>query len=131
MRYGACPNAACLLGCLQKSYLGNLLKMKIIEPHPLTFPCRSNMKLKNMYFFLLKNKQCMVKRCRKLYGERNSLSSILHPFSFPFQRQSLLQVFCVLFWTYTLYLQTHMYGGVGHAVLHLAFVALQHLLNIF
>lgn len=40
------------LSWLQKNHLGNLLTIKVIGPHPLTFPCRSKVGLKNMFFVL-------------------------------------------------------------------------------
>lgn len=68
---------------LQKNYLGSLLKIKI-GPHPLTFPCRSKVGLKNVFFFL-KISNAQHKRCRRLYGKKQLSLSIVHPFpvSFP------------------------------------------------
>lgn len=68
----------------------------------------------------------------------NSPSSILHPLSYLSQRQLFYHFFfCILFQTYTLPLQTCMCGWLGlegriiQTALHLAFVALQHILEIF
>lgn len=39
---------------------GNLLERKVTGPHPLTFPGRSRVGLRNVFFFFFENWQCAL-----------------------------------------------------------------------
>lgn len=112
-----CPNTISLLSQLQKNYLGSLLKIKILGPHPLTFLCRSQVGLKNVFFFL-KISNAQHKRYRRLYGRKQFSFSIVHPLPVSAQRQLLSPLSCMLLWTESQHALTYRHatgvvGGVG------------------
>lgn len=134
-----CPNTISLLSRLQKNYLGSLLKIKILGPHPLTFLCRSQVGLKNVFFFLKIN-NAQHKKYRRLYGKKQFSFSIVYPFPVSAQRQLLSPLFCMLLRTESQHALTYRHatsvvgwswGHVTRTVLQLAFVAFPCIFKIF
>lgn len=99
LRYGASfskgfsssSSAVSLTSYWQRDHLGNFLKINIIGPHPVAFPCRSKVRLKHVFFV------CTVQKMQKVV--RRVVPPLLHSASIHFssQRQAHSQIFFTYF----------------------------------